>query len=154
MRRSVESLCSNDDGAVAPILAVSLFALVAAGGVAFDYSRMASLHTELQDAADQAALAAASQLDGQTGACTRAAAAASSLLTNNTRFANDAVGSAITVANEGTCDQTGSIKFYKTWDTTNDVAGTAATTAADAKYVVVSVDTRKVSYALTPIVGA
>jgi hypothetical protein len=154
MRRSVEFLCSNDDGAVAPILAVSLFALVAAGGVAFDYSRMASLDTELQDAADQAALAAASQLDGQTGACTRAAAAASSLLNNNTRFANDTLGSAITVANEGTCDQTGSVKFYKTWDTTNDVPGTVANNAADAKYVVVTVDARRVNYALTPIVGA
>src|SRR6476659_2030821 len=146
MRRSVESLCSNDDGAVAPTIALSLTALIAVGGVAFDYSRMASLHTELQDAADQAALAAASQLDGQTGACTRAAAAASSLLNNNTRFTNDTLGSAITVANEGTCDQTGSVKFYKTWDTTNDVPGTVANNAADAKYVVVTVDARKVNY--------
>ena len=154
MRRSVDRLYRNDEGAVAPILAVSLFVLVAAGGVAFDYSRMASLDTELQDAADQAALAAASQLDGQTGACTRAAAAASSLLTNNTRFSNDTLGSAITVANEGTCDQTGSIKFYKTWDTTNDVPGTGANTATDAKYVVVTVDARTVTYALTPVVGA
>ncbi|MGI8931674.1 MAG: pilus assembly protein TadG-related protein, partial [Sphingomicrobium sp.] len=52
-------------GAVAPTLALSLFALVGAGGIAFDYARLASLDTELQQAADQAALAAATQLDQQ-----------------------------------------------------------------------------------------
>ena len=43
-------------GAVASTVALSLFALIAIGGVAFDYARMASLDTELQNAADQAAL--------------------------------------------------------------------------------------------------
>ena len=41
------------------------------GGLAFDYARMASLDTELQDAADQAALAAASQLDRRPDAAAR-----------------------------------------------------------------------------------
>ena len=48
-----------------------MVALIAAGGIAFDYARLAAMDTELQDAADQAALAAASQLDRQTGACAR-----------------------------------------------------------------------------------
>jgi hypothetical protein len=42
---------------VAPTVALSLFALLGAGGLAFDYARLASLDTELQNAADQAALA-------------------------------------------------------------------------------------------------
>ena len=66
----------GNSGAVAPTVALSLFALIGAGGIAFDYARMAALDTELQNAADQAALAAASQLDGETGACSRASAAA------------------------------------------------------------------------------
>ena len=38
------------EGAVAPTIALSLSALIAVGGIAFDYARMASLDTELQDA--------------------------------------------------------------------------------------------------------
>ena len=68
--------------AVAPTVALSLFALIGAGGLAFDYSRMASLDTELQNAADQSALAGATQLDGEERAVERATAAAQGLLTN------------------------------------------------------------------------
>ena len=53
-----------------------------AGGIAFDYARMAALDTELQSAADQAALAGASQLDGEDQTCERAVAAARNLLAN------------------------------------------------------------------------
>jgi Flp pilus assembly protein TadG len=155
MMRALRQLWRNGDGSVAPTVALTLTGLIAAGGLAFDYARMASLDTELQDAADQAALAAAGQLDHQPGACARAAAAASSLLSNNTLFANEA-GSvpAITVTNESTCDATGSIKFYKSWDQATDTPGPVATTDADAKVVVVAVNTRQARFALTPIVAA
>src|SRR6187200_1653214 len=93
-------LMGDTSGAVAPTIALSLFALIGAGGIAFDYARMASLDTELQSGADQAALAAATQLDGQPGACARAAAAAANMLTNDTIFANEAGARAITVTNE------------------------------------------------------
>ena len=76
MKRHVGSIGGNEGGAVAPTVALSLFALIGAGGIAFDYARMASLDTELQNAADQAALAAATQLDKQDGAIARATAAA------------------------------------------------------------------------------
>lgn len=65
MRRSVRSLWRNSEGSVAPTVALSLVALIAAGGVAFDYAQLAEMDTELQQAADQAALAAATQLDGK-----------------------------------------------------------------------------------------
>ena len=55
MMRSVWSLSRNSDGAVAATVGLSLFALIAVGGIAFDYARLASLDSELQDAADQAA---------------------------------------------------------------------------------------------------
>src|SRR3546814_460296 len=102
MRVRGTGLLRSEAGAVAPTVALSLFGLIAAGGLAFDYARLASLDTELQQAADHAALAAASQLDGETGACARAAQAASAMVVNETRFANDGQGITIDVANEAT----------------------------------------------------
>src|SRR5436190_16218712 len=95
MRRHLFGLRGDKRAAVAPTVALSLFALIGAGGVAFDYARLASMDTELQDAADQAALAAVTQLDGQTGATNRAIAVAQSLLSNDSRFANDGNGPAV-----------------------------------------------------------
>src|SRR5438552_2974365 len=120
MRCSAWRLLKNEDGAAAPTIALSLVALIAAGGVAFDYARMATMHTELQDAADQAALAAASQLDGATGACARATAAASDLLTNKTYFASFASGRNVTVTDTNSCDGSGNIKFYQSYNQTTD----------------------------------
>lgn len=141
-------------GSVAPIVGLSLFALVGATGIAFDYARLASMDTELQNAADQAALAAATQLDGETGACARAAAAAAGLLSNETLFANDVSSRAIVVQNESGCDATGVIQFYQSYDRNADTFGPAATSEADARVVLVRVDPREAVYALTPVVGA
>ena len=155
MQRTVRRLARSDRGAVAPAVGLSLFALIAAGGIAFDYARMASLDTELQNAADQAALAAAGQLDGEVDACARAAAAAAGLLSNQTLHANDATASrAINVQNESACDATGVIRFYQSYDQVNDTFGPAATTDAEARIVAVQVDPREAVYALTPVVGA
>jgi Flp pilus assembly protein TadG len=130
-------------GAVAPTVALSLFALIGIGGIAFDYARLASMDTELQNAADQAALAAASQLDGEVGAMARANAAAQSLLTNQTRFANDNVGADIGDI---------SLTFYTGYDRVADTFGAIATTDAEAKVVSVSIGGREAFYALTPVV--
>ena len=70
----------NDSGATAALYALALPALVAVAGVGFDYARLAGMDSELQNAADQAALAGVAQLDGKTNACARAAAAASTLV--------------------------------------------------------------------------
>jgi Flp pilus assembly protein TadG len=149
MRRWVLGLCRNANGAVAPTVALSLFALIAAGGIAFDYARLASMDTELQDAADQAALAAATQLDQQSGAIERATAAAQSLLSNSTRMANDNDGDlqAVTIP---------TVVFYETRaDAENDANGfNQVTRFADAKFVRVAVNPRRAIYALTPIVAA
>lgn len=154
MRRQLFGRRGNRNAAVAPTVALSLFALVGAAGIAFDYSRMASLDTELQNAADQAALAAATQLDGQTGACARAAAAAAGLLSNQTVFANETSARAISVTNEADCDGTGVIQFYQSYDQVTDTPGAAATSDIDARVVMVRVNPREAVFALTPIVGA
>ena len=139
----------DERGAVAPIVGLSLFGLLAVTGLAFDYARMATMDTELQNAADQAALAAATQLDGGADACTRGSAAAVSFISNLTLFANDGGGRAVTVPSEPACDATGSIRFYIDKGKTQ-----AATTGDVANYVEVTVDGRTANFALTPIVAA
>ena len=149
MRECASRLIADRGGAVAATVGLSLFALIAIGGVAFDYARMASLDTELQNAADQAALAGVSQLDGLPGACSRAAGAARALITNRTLMANDGGVTAIAIPNETTCDATGSVRFYQD-------AGkvTPATNDTNAKFLEVQVTPRTAFYALTPIVAA
>jgi len=154
MRRNIWGFARNEEGAVAPTVALSIVALIAAGGIAFDYARLATLDTELQGAADQAALAAAGQLDGESGACARAAAAAANLLSNQTLSANEVSSRAITVSEESTCDATGSIQFYQSYNQADDTFGPAAASDAEAKVVLVRVNPREAVYALTPIVGA
>jgi Flp pilus assembly protein TadG len=155
-RRSV--WLGDASGAVAPTVALSLFALIGAGGIAFDYARLASMDSELQNAADQAALAAATQLDQESGAIARATAAAQNLLANLTLMANDgnAANRSINIptvlfyankadaeANNGTdCPSTGAI----------DPTATGAD--ANARFVCVRTMDRVARYALTPVVAA
>lgn len=148
MHEPAPRLITDQGGAVAATVALSLFALIAVGGVAFDYARMASLDTELQNAADQAALAGVSQLDGQAGACSRAAGAARALITNRSLMANDGGTTAIAIPNETACDATGSVRFYQD-------AGkiTAATSDSNAKFMEVTISPRTAFFALTPIVA-
>jgi len=130
--------------------------LLAAGGVAFDYARLASMDTELQDAADQAALAAATQLDRGSGATIRAIAAAQSLLANDSRFANDGSGPAILTGQ--TSGSVIRVHFYSTKsdaeNDTNAFLSTATNADANAKFVRVEVTAKRAIYALTPIARA
>jgi Flp pilus assembly protein TadG len=147
MRRHLfTQLATSRDAAVAPTVALSLFGLIAVGGIAFDYARMATLDTELQQAADQAALAAATQLDGKSNAQDRARAAAQVLLANSTSFANERTnfpGRTISIP---------TIVFYSAY--TNETTYTAATGDADSHFVKVTTSDRQAFFALTPIVAA
>jgi Flp pilus assembly protein TadG len=142
MLQALSNLLRKEQGSVAPTVALSLVGLVAAGGLAFDFARMAAMDTELQNAADQAALAAATQLDGETGARARAQAAASGLLNNRTLFADGS-----RAINNLT------FTFYTSYDGTADTYGPVASTDASAKVVQVTIGQRTVAYALTPIAG-
>ena len=145
MRKAWARLKSDNRGAVAPTVALALVALIAVGGIAFDYAHLATLDSELQDAADQAALAGATQLDGQTGAILRATAAARSLLANSTLLANDGDSDlrAVTIP---------IVVFYTSRaDAEADTNPTANPLLA--KFVRVAVKPRRAFYALTPIVG-
>ena len=140
LRRVLGGLAMATAGSVAPTVALSLTGLIAAGGLAFDYARMAGMDSELQNAADQAALAAASQLDGEAGARARATSAAQTLIDNDTLFSNDGGTSAITVP---------TITYWQ------DKARTAAATSdANANFVLVEVGSRQANFSLTAIVSA
>ena len=148
MRCRARELWRDNEGAVVPVVALSLTALIAIGGVAFDYAHVAALDTELQQAADQSALAAATQLDGQSGAIARATAAAQSLITNRTYFANDGGSNAVTVP---------TLTFCSAFDDSQADTATACSPAksdSDARVVWVKVGGRTANFALTPIVGA
>jgi Flp pilus assembly protein TadG len=148
MRRALGRLGKDLSGAVAPTLALSLFGLIAVGGIAFDYARMAGMDSELQSAADQAALAAASQLDGDAGAIARATAAANSLITNKTLFASDGTSRNVGIA---------TVIFCSAFDDSNpdtDAACTRTTLDSNAHVAWVQINGRTADFALTPIVGA
>lgn len=157
-RRTKGRLFRDTEGSVAPTVALSLIALIGAGGLAFDYAQMATLDTELQQAADQAALAAATQLDGQTNARARATAAAHQLVSNLALFANKGQSRSLNATGDFT------VAFCSTYD--DDVANaypesataptgcTLATTDAAAKVAVVTMSGRTSYFALTPVVGA
>jgi Flp pilus assembly protein TadG len=158
MKRQLFGRGGDNSGAVAATVGLSLFALVAAGGIAFDYARLATLDTELQNAADQAALAAATQLDQESGAIARAIAAAQGLLANQTLLANDN-NSADMAINVPT------IRFYATkahaeavngtdCPTANEISPTSTGADAAAKFVCVRTMDRVARYALTPIAAA
>lgn len=155
MWRAMHRLMKSTRAAIAPTVALSLFALIGMGGIAFDYAHLATLDTELQQAADHAALAAATQLDRSDGAQARAAAAvqnpvATRLAANITRFANDGSDSGRTV-------EISSITFCSEFDDaipSTETACTEATGDGDSAFVVVTTELRTANFAFTPIVAA
>jgi Flp pilus assembly protein TadG len=152
---SISRLLRSTAGAVAPTVALSLFGLIAAGGIAFDYAQMAGLDTELQQAADQAALAAATQLDGGLNARARATAAARQIVSNAGLFANNGQDRNLDVATVAFCSAYDDDLPNNPADPPDAPTGcTVATTDADAAVVVVTMGARQAYYALTPVVGA
>ena len=138
--RFLARLIRSQDAAVAPTVAISLFGLIAIGGIAFDYARLAAMDSELQAAADQAALAAATQLDQKSDSITRSTSAANNLIQNNSRFASD----------RSTLSAT--LNFYDTYTQSSD-SGHATTDPTTARFVQVTLSSRQANYSLTPVVA-
>lgn len=145
---------SDQSGAVAATYALALIPLVAILGLAFDYARLVGMDSELQSAADQAALAGATQLTRSAGSMERAVAAIQGgLVSNSTLLSNDGAGSTVSIT-----DATVQIVFYNTKADaeagTNAILSTETGRFAEAGFVGVTVDLRAADYAFTPIVGA
>lgn len=147
-----QSFIKDQSGAVAAAYAIGITGLIVVAGAAFDYSRIMALDTEMQTAADQAALAAVTQLDQKDGACARAGNAAVELLNNVTLMSNDAMGNEVNINSDTTitvaddaCASFAGITFFA------DDAGNLATTDETAKFVTVTTDLRNARFAFTPL---
>ncbi|WP_271077118.1 TadE/TadG family type IV pilus assembly protein [Aurantiacibacter sp. MUD61] len=143
----------DESGAIAATYAIAITGLIIVAGAAFDYNRVMALDSELQSAADQAALAGVTQLDEADGACARAGNAAVSLVSGISLMSNDGDGNTITVnsgdtitVTEDACASFTGIVFYEDEDRSR-----IATTDEDAKFIQVSVDQRAARYAFTSI---
>ena len=144
----------DERAAVAPMYALALFGLIIVAGAGWDYGRLMTMDSELQNAADQAALAAATQLDGRDGAMARARNAATDFLAtsgsqwvNETKLSNDGDGRPITGL---------TFRFYASYDGAADTFGTEITDdtkGKDARVVQVIVNGREAFFALTAIGG-
>ncbi len=149
-----QRLWKETDGAVAPTVALSLVGLLASAGIAVDYARLAAMDTELQQAADQAALAAATQLDRSDASQTNAIAAISDgtatnrLAANLSRFANDGGGAEVDIAE---------VTFCSAFDdsiASNATACSETTDGTESRFVIVTTEVRTADYAFTPILAA
>jgi Flp pilus assembly protein TadG len=89
-------LRADESGNVIIYVSIAAAAILGMAGLALDGSRAMITHSEAQAAADAAALAGASQLDGQAGACDRAKAEAAAVA-NQQRFATGGPA-AVTIA--------------------------------------------------------
>jgi Flp pilus assembly protein TadG len=149
-RGRLRSFWLDDQGAVAATYVLALPALIILAGVGFDYARMASMDSELQNAADQAALAGVTQLDGQPGACQRAADAARQFVNNASIMSNDQDFVTLPEIDVGEdCDGGDQFAFWQ------DAAKTIpATSDENAEFIEVTVSPETVTYALTPVSGA
>ncbi|MEJ1355209.1 MAG: Tad domain-containing protein [Candidatus Sedimenticola sp. (ex Thyasira tokunagai)] len=82
-------LKSKQQGVILVMSAIFIVLLVGIGSFAADLGRLFVLRTQMQNAVDAAALAAAMELDGQAGAQDRAMARARELLTFESSYTND-----------------------------------------------------------------
>jgi Flp pilus assembly protein TadG len=136
-------------GTVWIYVAVSAATMLGMVGLALDVGRFWNLNTEAQDAADAAALAAASQLNGNAGAIARAtnAAMTNPLVTNAQAFSSAGHGT-VTIA---------STTFYSALPADDSLPMTSGTTTTDdTKARFVQVTTQQLPHAnwFLPAVGA
>ena len=127
-------------GAVAIYVAFSGVALIGALVLALDVGRLAVVRSQMQNAADAACLSAAIQLDGQSGATTRADAVARNATAPTSDFNVTSGTNAITI---GTL--TNGIVFY-----TDTTLATTTTVDASALAMRVTLVSRPVALLLQP----
>lgn len=139
----VRQFLGDRRGAIAPMTALGLIALLGMGALALDMGRLFNLHTELQSAVDAAALSGATQLDGNGGAMDRARAAAKGVFVSNyQRFSTDDAGMTVTIVDAD-------IVFLQEL-----VTRTVATSDANAQFIQIDVTPRSIVFFFASIVGA
>ncbi len=136
MIRAVGRLFRNDSGSVAGYAAIAALTAMGAGALAVDFGRAAILRTQMQNAADARAMAAAAQLDGRDGARARATEVATQVMDAKSAIAAD--------------DDDIDIKepvFYSEYTPSKVLA----TSDQDALIVEVTLEARRVDYIFSPV---
>lgn len=138
-----DTLLRSQEGAIAVIVAVLIGVLAGMMALSIDLGRLFNLDSQLQNAADAAALAGGSQLNSKLGARDRAIAAATDAMVRNTQiFATDGGGTDVTIT-------PADIKFLQDL-VTRDVA----TGDGNANFIEVTVSPRTINYAFAGLLGA
>jgi Flp pilus assembly protein TadG len=138
-------LARDEGGAVLIYVSIALTVFMGFAALVIDGGRLFTLDTELQSHADALALAGAAELDGSTGAWTRANAAMANLVQNKQTFGT------------GAAAITGYMpRFLKALPANDALPITAAFNAANAaesRFVEVTVTTRNISTMFAPAIG-
>ena len=157
-RRWLRSLVQDTRGAVAIYIAIVAPMLLGIGALTIDLGRLMTLNTELQAAADAAALAGARELDRFPGSIDRASAAAVGAVSNLQTFATDGGGKQI-VVDSTTCGDppvAPCVRFLKSLPAGDGDPITSAnvTTADDeARFIDVHIGARTITNILIRIIG-
>ncbi|MDH5529835.1 MAG: Tad domain-containing protein, partial [Paracoccaceae bacterium] len=139
MEHQIKRMWHDESGGILVLWVVCLTLVLGIVAMSFDVGRIASTQTELQSFADNVALAAAGELDGNTDAITRATAAAANMIADSQTFGS---GSQTLNNTDFTLD------FYKSLPG-NDQASLAAgitTVAREAVYARVVVTPKTVPF--------
>lgn len=141
--RDIRDLRDDDQGAIIVFWAVTLVAILGIVALSFDFGKKAATQSELQSFADQVALAAAGELDGNSDAITRATNAAANLIVDQQTFA---VGAR---ALSGSNDYT--LTFYRSLPSSDTavVDPGVTTIPAQARYARARAVPRTVPFSLT-----
>jgi|GEM_PF-6104567 len=158
-RSLVAALGRDRRGAIAILFAISLAALAGMVALALELGRAWNLQSQLESAADAAALAAATQLDGSIGARQRAIQAASGALARNIQiFATDGLGADVLFdSSQGIDPGSGkttnqNIRFFTGLPLSNPA--NEANSDAVARLVQVSAPARRLDFSFAALVGA
>lgn len=125
--RKISAYTRDKGGASAVYLALIAPLVLGTGVLAVDVGRLVVLRSQMQNAADAAAISAANQLDGEDGARARATSVANNALDNQTRLADDSMDLS-----------TASVTFYSAIEPSKVVA----TSDAETLYVEVDLNPR------------
>lgn len=148
--------CLEDRGAVAIYVGLTSVVMLGFGALVVDGGRLFTVHTELQNAADAAALAGAAELDGNTDAITRACAAAQGeIFKNSQSFYNEGSLSRTVDFPTGSCPND-NIKFLHELpsldDDPSDPLGDYVTSdPTAARFIWVTTPNRNVGYLIAPV---
>ncbi len=154
----LKSLARDTSGAVAIYIAIVAPVMLGVGALSIDLGRLMTLNTELQGAADAAALAGARELDRFPGAMEKAAAAAVAAVVNVQTFATDGGPKQVLIDATPCADPPVApcIRFLKNLPDADDDPITAAnvtTSDIEARFIDVHVGSRAITNILVRIVG-